>query len=50
LRQSDGSLPAIVFLLAIVTKATTNKAGTTTINTSIIDIIVGKYNILFIIS
>jgi hypothetical protein len=38
---------AIVFLSATVTKATINKAGTITINTSRIDIIVGKNNIIF---
>jgi len=37
---------AIVFLSAIVTKATVNKTGIVTANTSRIDIIVGKYNIL----
>jgi hypothetical protein len=37
---------AIVFLSAIVTKATVNKTGTVTAKTSRTDIIVGKYNIL----
>jgi len=36
---------AIVFLSAIVIKATVNKTGTVIANTSRIDIIVGKYNI-----
>ena len=37
---------AIVFLSAIVTKATVNKTGTVIANTSRTDIIVEKYNIL----
>ena len=37
---------AIVFLSAIVTKATVSKTGTVTANTSRTEIIVGKYNIL----
>jgi hypothetical protein len=37
---------AIVFLSAIVTKATVNKTGIVTAKTSRTDIIVGKYNIL----
>ena len=37
---------AMVFLSAIVTKATVNKTGIVTANTSRTDIIVGKYNIL----
>jgi hypothetical protein len=37
---------AIVFLSATVTKATVNKTGIVTANTSRTDIMVGKYNIL----
>jgi len=40
---------AIVFLSAMVTKATDNKTGIVTANTSRIDIIVGKYNIFELI-
>jgi hypothetical protein len=37
---------AIVFLSAIVTRATDNKTGLVTAKTSRTDIIVGKYNIV----
>jgi hypothetical protein len=40
---------AIVFLSAIVIKATVNKTGIVTDNTSRTDIIVGKYNIFELI-
>jgi hypothetical protein len=39
---------AIVFLSAIVIKATVNKTGIVTANTSRTDIIVGKYNIFLL--
>jgi hypothetical protein len=39
---------AIVFLSAMVIKATVNKTGTVTANTSRTDIMVGKYNIILL--
>ena len=38
---------AMVFLSATVTKATVNKTGTVTIITSIIEISMGKYNMMW---